>query len=97
MISPLHVSQNLHFPLEISAAYNTILVSVSSAKDTLFQFDVTHTFICTYVRLLHAEPALSSREKYWISSFEIEKTHLVLAFGTGKHTVEREQQVVLHI
>ena len=47
--------------------------------------------------MLQAEPVLSSKEKYWISSFEIEKTHLVLAFGTGKHTVEREQQVVLYI
>jgi len=33
--------------LEISALYNTILVSVSSAKNALFQFDVIHTFICT--------------------------------------------------
>jgi len=47
--------------------------------------------------MLQAEPFLSSREKYWISSFEIEKTHLVLAFGMGRHTVEREQQVVLYI
>jgi hypothetical protein len=36
-------------------------------------------------------------EKYWISSFAIEKTHLVLAFGMGKHTAEWEQQVVLYI